>query len=264
MDWTAFGESSRGRLVGRCCLRVGRARRGYLVELRPLGKFETLTVAFMSFNTLAPHYRWMEFILAGKKLQRCRTAFFNEVPLADNILLVGEGNGRCLTACLRQFASSQITCIDASEGMLEQARRAVERSGLPARQVRFVHSTIQEATELTIASYDLIVTNFFLDCFPVLQLQQVVADLSRYARPVANWLVADFQTAPSGWRRWRSRLILSLMYTFFRVATRLPARQLTDPAQFLRQAGFVLHRRVQSDWDLLHSDWWRRDEEKHV
>ena len=46
----------------------------------------------MSFDLLAPHYRWMEFILAGEKLQRCRTAFLDELPAARNILLVGEEN----------------------------------------------------------------------------------------------------------------------------------------------------------------------------
>jgi hypothetical protein len=53
-------------------------------------------------------------------------------------------------------------------------------------------------------------------------------------------------------------VILAIMYGFFRIATRLSARRLTPPDPFLRQAGFTLHRRVQSEWALLHSDWWQR------
>ena len=33
------------------------------------------TVIARSFDLLAPHYRWMEFVLAGRKLQECRTVF---------------------------------------------------------------------------------------------------------------------------------------------------------------------------------------------
>src|SRR5690349_9347963 len=73
---------------------------------------------FMSFDVLAPHYRWMEFVLAGEKLQRCRTAFLDSTGGAKNILILGEGNGRFLLECRRKFPDGQITCVDASARML--------------------------------------------------------------------------------------------------------------------------------------------------
>src|SRR5215469_5978584 len=71
----------------------------------------------MSFDVLAPHYRWMEFVLAGKKLQRCRTAFLSQVADRQNVLLVGEGNGRFLVECRRSLKNARITCVDASARM---------------------------------------------------------------------------------------------------------------------------------------------------
>jgi hypothetical protein len=56
----------------------------------------------MSFDRLAPHYRWLEWVLAGRKLQRCRTAFLDEIGRADATLLVGEGNGRFLGELLKR------------------------------------------------------------------------------------------------------------------------------------------------------------------
>src|SRR5947207_3033135 len=53
----------------------------------------------MSFDLLAPHYRWMEFLLAGEKLHRGRTAFLDLIPPPEKILLAGEGHGRCLVEC---------------------------------------------------------------------------------------------------------------------------------------------------------------------
>ncbi|HEY2574393.1 MAG TPA: class I SAM-dependent methyltransferase, partial [Verrucomicrobiaceae bacterium] len=65
----------------------------------------------------------MERIFAGEKMQRCRTAFLDLVPIPKSVLLAGEGHGRFLAACRTKFPSAEITCVDASAAMLDQARR---------------------------------------------------------------------------------------------------------------------------------------------
>src|SRR5436189_4439542 len=77
----------------------------------------------MSFDRFAPHYRWMEAVLAGGLLQRCRTRWLTEVRGARRALLVGEGNGRMLEACAAALPDCQFTVLDQSEGMLAQAQR---------------------------------------------------------------------------------------------------------------------------------------------
>lgn len=210
----------------------------------------------MSFDTLAPHYRWMEFVLAGEKLQRCRTRFLDEIPSAQNILLLGEGHGRCLTECCRRFPNARITCVDSSDKMLSQARGQLRKQNSQAR-AEFVQADILK-WEPPSETYDLIVTNFFLDCFRADQLEQITAKLAVVTTPDANWLIADFQIASSGWKRLRSQMILASMYLFFRTIAHLPARRLTALDPILERAGFTLHRRAESEWDLLHSDWWKR------
>jgi ubiquinone/menaquinone biosynthesis C-methylase UbiE len=212
----------------------------------------------MSFDLLAPHYRWMEFILAGEKLQRCRTAFLDKIPAARNVLLLGEGHGRCLVECRRRWTHSRITCVDASQRMLAQARRRLTRHRMESGHVDFVQADVLNWTPAG-KGYDLIVTNFFLDCFRAEQLGPIISQLAGAAAPNANWLLADFQTARAGLKRMRSRLILWTMYSFFRAVTRLPARKLTAPDLFLERAGFSLQRRTETEWGLLHSDWWRRE-----
>jgi ubiquinone/menaquinone biosynthesis C-methylase UbiE len=211
----------------------------------------------MSFDVLAPHYRWMEFILAGEKLQRCRTAFLDEVPAARDILLLGEGHGRCLVECRRRFPNARITCVDASEQMLIQARRQLLRHNLETTRVEFIHADVLHWSPAA-GNCDLVITNFFLDCFRAEQLEQIISRLATATMPGANWLIADFQTAATGLKRIRSRMILWSMYVFFRTMTRLPARKLTEPDSYLKRAGFTLHRRTETEWGLLHSDWWKR------
>jgi ubiquinone/menaquinone biosynthesis C-methylase UbiE len=211
----------------------------------------------MSFDRLAPHYRWMEFLLAGEKLQRCRTAFLDVVPAARNILLLGEGHGRCLFECTRRFTRAQITYLDASEGMLVRARRRFRQQGGGSGRVEFVQADVLNWTAHS-GPYDLVATNFFLDCFRAEQLERIVSRLAGSMTSGGNWLIADFQIPPGGWKRIRSQLILWTMYAFFRAVTRLPAGRLTAPDSFLQRAGFALHGRTESEWGLLHSDWWRR------
>lgn len=211
----------------------------------------------MSFDAIAPHYRWMECILAGEKLQRCRTRFLDDVPTPRNILLLGEGHGRCLTECRRRFPDALLTCVDASAKMLQLARRRLETGGLGECQVEFVHADILE-WKPRVQTFDLIVTNFFLDCFRADQLEQIVFQVTAAATLDANWLIADFQPPGRGLKRLRARLIIRTMYIFFKVITRLPANRLTAPDAFLERAGFTRHRRIETEWGLLRSDWWQR------
>lgn len=210
----------------------------------------------MSFDILAPHYRWMEIVLAGEKLQRCRTAFLSSIPTGKNVLILGEGNGRFLEKCRRAIPAAKITCVDASQRMLALAR---QRLGEDTGLTEFVCADALTWTRPK-GGFDLIVTHFFLDCFRPEQLEDLIGKIAEAAVPNANWLLADFQAAPGGLPRFRSQLILWTMYRFFRVTTRLPAKSLTSPDALLERQGFKLRKRQVSDWGLLHSDWWERAE----
>jgi ubiquinone/menaquinone biosynthesis C-methylase UbiE len=211
----------------------------------------------MSFDALAPHYRWMEFLLAGEKLQRCRTAFLSEARACSNVLIPGEGNGRFLVECRRRLPNARITCVDASVRMLELARRRIERFGLSCNRIEFIQADALIWTAPSQA-FDLIVTHFFLDCFRSDQLEGLVAKLSRAATPHASWLIADFDIPVGGLPRRRAQIIHWMMYLFFRCVARLPAQSLTPPGPFLKAHGFNLSRRQIGEWGLLHTDFWTR------
>lgn len=211
----------------------------------------------MSFDPLAPYYHGMEILLAGGKLHRGRVAFLDQIPPPQNILLPGEGHGRTLLECRRRFPGSHITCVDASERMLAQARKQLARRQLSAARVQFIHADLRHWLPPAQA-YDLIITHYFLDCFRPDQLAQILPRIAAAATPDATWLLADFHIPPAGFARWRSQLILWSLYVFFRTVTRLPAQRLTPPDIYLQAAGFTRHCRQETEWGLLHSDWWRR------
>lgn len=216
-----------------------------------------LPILCMSFDRLAPHYRWMEWLLAGGKLQRCRTAFIGDIPPPRRVLMLGEGNGRCLVELLRAFPEAHFTCVDESAEMLECARVRVRKHGLSEAGIEFVHADALR-WEVPPARFDLLVTHFFLDCFAPEQLAALVPRLAAAATPDARWLLADFCEPSSGIAKWRARWILRAMYFFFRRVTRLPARRLTPPDAFLEHSGFALSKRHLVEWGLLHGDLWQR------
>ncbi len=213
----------------------------------------------MSFDVLAPHYRWMEAVLAGSKLHRCRTAFLSLIPPPRNALLVGEGNGRFLAEFVRAHPACRVTCVDASAAMLARARDRLCASGGKAETVEFVRADLCEWLPPA-KQFDLIVTHFFLDCFRPDQLEQIVPRLASAAAPKASWLLADFCEPPAGVAKWRARLILQAMYLFFRCITRLSAKNLTPPDALLVRCGFTLRERRVTEWGLLHSDLWASEE----
>lgn len=211
----------------------------------------------MSFDTLASAYPLLERLAAGEKMQRCRTAFLEEIPPPSRVLTLGEGHGRFLSACRGRFPDAEITCVDSSAEMLRQARRELGRHGLDETRVHLIQSDLLSWAPPR-GVFDLIVTHYFLDCFRADQIALMVPRIAAAALPEASWLLADFQMAAHGWRRLRSQCILALMLAFFRVATRLPARTLTPPEPFLKMEGFQEHRRIEMEWGLMKSAWWRR------
>jgi len=207
----------------------------------------------MSFDRLAPHYRWMEWLLAGSKLQRCRTTFLDTLPLAQHVLLLGEGNGRFLREFLRKQPTARVTCVDDSPCMLKEARRR-----MPANpRVTFVCCDVAEWKPPQ-GAFDFVVSNFFLDCFRLEQIELIAEKISAALTDNAHWLIADFCEPCRGWRKWRARVILRAMYWFFRHATALPARRLTAPDTILARHGFELQARRTFEWGLLQSDLWVR------
>ncbi|HND00121.1 MAG TPA: class I SAM-dependent methyltransferase, partial [Myxococcota bacterium] len=124
--------------------------------------------------------------------------------------------------------------------------------------VRFVHAALPGWTPEP-GRYDLIATHFFLDCFPPDQAAAVVSGLSAAVGPGGRWLLSEFRLPPQGWQRWRARILLALAYGAFRLATRLPARELPPYERLMADARLRLVDREWSEWGLLTAELWQRE-----
>jgi len=210
----------------------------------------------MSFDTLAPIYRGMEWILAGSLMQRCRVAFLPDVRSCRHALLLGEGPGRFVPELVRANPEVVVTCVERSPRMIDEAAARLneeQRSRVHFEQADALTWTTRESR------FDLVVTHFFLDCFGPEQLEALITKISCGATDDARWLLADFREPEKGWRRWRAGLVLACMYAFFRFSTGLAASKLTPPDKFLAANGFELMNRRLANFGLIHSDLWARN-----
>ncbi len=212
----------------------------------------------MSFDRLAPHYRWLEPLLAGNVLERARNTHLPALAGARSVLLVGEGPGRCLAALLARHPHVRVTCLDASAAMLTATRERLARHSLDSTRVTFLHADLRVWTPPGASRHDAIITPFVLDCFGPASLRRIVATLATAANESAVWLVTDFAIPPSGWRRLRARLVHRLMYATFRLGTGLEAKRLTPPDAALREAGFSKEAVRSFNFGLVQSSLWRR------
>ena len=207
----------------------------------------------MSFDFVAPHYRWLEAIAFGNALQRARTCWINTIARPKRTLIVGEGDGRFLCELVRAYPKIDVDCIDASQAMLQLARARLRRMHPESfSHVHFVRENILKWAPRK--SYDLLVTHFFLDCFPDRELQAIIAKLASAAEPGAVWLIADFTIPRKRFAQAHARVCLRMMYTFFRATAGIAANGLVDPVPCLAARGFIQTAEKLSQARMLRSD----------
>jgi ubiquinone/menaquinone biosynthesis C-methylase UbiE len=198
-------------------------------------------------DPIASWYRWLEYIGFGGALQRRRLAFLKDVARAKRALVLGEGDGRFLVQLVKQNRSASIDYVDISDRMLDLAR---SRAG--SDRVTY-HLADALTTRLPVSEYDLVCTNFFLDCLDTGQQSELVQRVSAACTPGARWLISEF-LEPAWW----AHVIVRSLYFFFRVTTGLQVANLVDHRPLLRQAGFEMIRCESARGGLLVSELWIR------
>jgi ubiquinone/menaquinone biosynthesis C-methylase UbiE len=209
-----------------------------------------------TFDRLARVYRGLEFLAFGRDLERARFCFLEHLRGAQNILVIGEGDGRFLERLAQIAPSARIECLDASAGMLARAAERIAGSEAASR-VKFIHDDALQH-DFGENRHDAVVTLFFLDCFTEAQVRGLVERIGRSLRPGGQWLFADFALPATGIARWRAKAWLGLLYTFFRWQTGIAARRLPPSEAILAAAG--LQRVAAREWQhgLLRSAAYRK------
>jgi ubiquinone/menaquinone biosynthesis C-methylase UbiE len=203
-----------------------------------------------SFDRLARIYRPLEYGAFGHDLERARFCFLEKLRDCRDILVLGEGDGRCLKKLVRAAPDAHIDCLDLSPAMLARAEArlpAEARTRVTFRQADLLNAILPDKT------YDAVVTLIFLDCFTAEQTADIVHRIAASLRPGARWLWADFVLPPRGLARLRARVWLAVLYAFFQWQTTLSARVLPPAEELIAAEGFVREAEQIFQWGLVRS-----------
>lgn len=171
--------------------------------------------------------------------------------------MLGEGDGRFLSAFTRLNARSEVDYVDASAAMLALARSRLARTAATATKTRFFQLDVRHQA-LPGTTYDLIVTHFFLDCLNDLEVIDVVDKVANSAAPNTRWVVSDFAQPDGGVSKYIGMWLVQVLYLFFRRTARLEAQKLPSYRPALCSAGFVLEKKERFAGGILFSEIWIR------
>ena len=206
------------------------------------------------FDKLAPWYHFLETISFGNQLQQCRISQLAELNEVKNVLILGDGNGRFLESLLKSNNNSDIESLDISKNMIELANARI--TSLPnSSKVIFIHSDVFD-WDFPTCKYDLVVTNFFLDCFTYSELTNLIEKVSVSLKPEGKLIYGDFNIPNSFFKKTLATLLLFGMYLFFRIFTRISANSLHDPTFLLIENKFILKNEKYYLGSFLKSQLW--------
>ena len=206
------------------------------------------------FDKLAPWYYFLETISFGNQLQQCRISQLAELNAVKNVLILGDGNGRFLESLLKSNCKTEIESLDISKNMIELANARI--TSFPnISKVIFIHSDVFD-WDFPKCKYDLVVTNFFLDCFTYPELTNLIEKVSLSLKPDGKLIYGDFNIPNSFFKKTLATLLLFGMYVFFRMFTRISANSLHDPTFLLIENKLILKNEKYYLGSFLKSQLW--------
>lgn len=174
------------------------------------------------------------------------------------ILIGGEGDGRFLNDLVVVNPNASITVIDSSERMLALAKqRVASREHASLTRIQFLHQDLQTWSPSK-DTYDTIILQFVLDCFPQAMAESILIRWTRGLRIGGQLVYADFHTPKSKLHRLRAQLWLWTMYRFFRLTTHIQAHQLPSLSPTFETLKYQLLERRRWQGDFIRSERWLR------
>lgn len=181
------------------------------------------------FNWIAPGYDKLVKLVFGETLHEAQLYFVNEIGSSDHVLILGGGSGEFLSSLLKARPLIHVTYIEASSEMLAMAKAKMD--GIA--NVTFVHGT---EDEIPPQQFDVVITNFVLDVFQQNQVESFVAVVKNILKANGKWLVTDFENTS----KLSHRILLRLMYLFFKISGSIDARRLPMWRSAFNKAGLKL------------------------
>jgi len=138
------------------------------------------------YRFLAAIYRGAAWLYSGGAIGRGKAYQTRHINAGDRVCFIGVGPGE--DALRATMVGARVTVIDRSEAMLHKLRHRFHRAGLPLPEVICADIWNLKAS----ATWDVLVTNYFLNIFELRRLTELFEKLETLLIPGGLWLIADF------------------------------------------------------------------------
>jgi ubiquinone/menaquinone biosynthesis C-methylase UbiE len=210
-----------------------------------------------NFDGVASSYLFLETITFGNQLQKCRTSMISHLTNSKQVLVLGEGNGRFLEAFCKVNPLAEILVIDESPRMLDLAKRRIANANPPINnQIKFRCANVFEILPLS-GTFDLIVCNFFLDCFTSSEIGHLLGLFRQMILESGLLVVGDFRKPDSIFGKFIGEFILKIMHVFFEKTAGISATELTDLHAMLLERSFQKAVEKKLFFGFLNSSIWK-------
>jgi tRNA (cmo5U34)-methyltransferase len=185
------------------------------------------------FDGIAPFYDALSRLVFGNSLRKAQVHWLNSVPKKANILILGGGSGWLLSRILAVCDPKSVLYIDASPVMISLAQKKVDNDNRVDFRVG-TESAIQPGDRVQV-----LFTPFVLDLFTQKRLQtQILPRLLSCLDNHGYWFCCDFVKPVFWWQR----LLLWILYRFFRTFSRIEANRMPDWLTLLNSQPSLRHR----------------------
>ena len=184
------------------------------------------------FDGIAQYYDSLARLVFGDSIRLCQLEYLDKIPPGAQVLILGGGTGWLLSELKKINPTCRVWYLESSIRMLEITKARFD--GVSNPEIVFIHGTEKNLQEYAAIHFDAVITNFYFDLFTSTSLSTVLRDIKECLKPGVMLLVSEFVA----WTRWH-RLLLFLMYRFFRWVCSIEARNMPDWEDQLQKNGFV-------------------------
>lgn len=188
------------------------------------------------YDAIAPFYDRLARAVFGNSQREAQIWFLDSLQPHTNILIAGGGTGWILEEIGKRVPAGMYVCyVEKSTKMLDISKRR----WCGENQVEFICSDVTDLTQ--VKTYDAIITGFLFDNFNQQSAEKAFCTLDTQLKIGGIWLYTDFEDV----KRLSviHRLLLNVMYWFFRKCCKVEASKLPDVKRLFKAFDYKMKRK---------------------
>ena len=145
-----------------------------------------------NYSWVAQLYDFLAHVYSMGQITACKRSQLDVIEPGATILYAGAGGA--IDAVMAAKAGARVTIVDLSQGMIDVARERLKKNGVDDRVEVICGDMLDH-----LRTYDIVVSNFFLNVFDVHGMRTMLHHLMQRVRPGGKLLISDFRPVQGSW-----------------------------------------------------------------